>query len=144
VSSDTKLNDLRQLHDEFISAYYKRLTALMLRVNARDRIDTESLLSLLEFVTLNVIMKSFVRDFLNDDTRKKTIRELIMTDRSLKELCNLAEDADRAKKKFHKLMKEKNKTRELAFYKKMISRNLSRDRIQTMLISYKIDATSTD
>jgi phosphoenolpyruvate carboxylase len=131
--------------DEFINVYYKGFTALMLRVKAKDRIiDTESSLFLLESVTLNVVMKSFVRDLLNDDIQKQTIRELIIINRSLKELCNLAEDANRAKKKFHKLMKEKNKTKELAFYKEIMSRNLSRDRIQAMLTSYKIDVTLTD
>jgi hypothetical protein len=144
VSFDTKLNDLKQLHDEFINAYYKRLTALMLRVNVKDKIDTESSLSLLEFVTLNVIMKSFVRDLLNDDIRKKTIRDLIMTDRFFKNLCNLTKNVDRVKKKFHKLMKEENKTRELIFYKKMINRSLSQKRVQAMLVSYKIDVISTD
>jgi hypothetical protein len=89
-------------------------------------------------------MKSFVRDLLNDDIRKKTIRELIMTNRFLRELCNLTEDVDRAKKKFHKFMKEKNKIKKLTFYKEMISRSISQDKVQVMLIFYKIDVISID
>jgi hypothetical protein len=116
----------------------------MLKVEIRDKIDTESLLSLLKFATLNVIMTSFVRDLLNDDTQKKTIRELIMTSKSLRELCNLTKDVDQAKKKFHKLMKKKNKIKKLIFYKKMISRSLFSNRVQAMLTSYKIDVIFID
>ncbi len=144
MSFDTELNDLRQIQNEFIIIYYKRLIAFMLRIEARDRIDTESFLSLLKSATSNVIMKSFVRDLLNDDIRKKTIRELIMTNRFLRELCNLTEDVDRAKKKFHKFMKEKNKIKKLTFYKEMISRSISQDKVQVMLIFYKIDVISID
>ncbi len=144
VNFDIELNDLRQFSDEFINIYDKRLTALMLRVKIRNRTETELSLFLLEFVILNVIMKSFVRDLLNDDTRKKTIRDLIMIDKSLKDLCNLTKNVDRVKKKFHKLMKKENKTKELIFYKKMINKSTFQDKVQIMLIFYKIDAIFID
>jgi hypothetical protein len=104
VNFDTELNELRQTFDEFINIYYKRLTALMLRVKVKNRVSSSELsLFLLKFIILDVIMKSFVRDFINDDIRKKIIRELIMIDKSLKELCNLTKDANKVKKNFKNL-----------------------------------------
>ncbi len=123
VNFDTELNELRQTFDEFINIYYKRLTALMLRVKVKNRVSSSELsLFLLKFIILDVIMKSFVRDFINDDIRKKIIRELIMIDKSLKELCNLTKDANKVKKNFKNLWRKKTKQENWIFTKKWLTK----------------------
>ena len=143
TSFDTELGEMKQKPDETINSYHKRLLALMLRYGVKDRPLAGSL-SLLESAILDVIMKTFVRGLLDDEVRKETIRGLSAAGRSLRGLCSLAEDADRSKKEFQKLMEEENKSRELEFYKDMVQRSMPKDRLEAMLASYRAGPIPTD
>jgi seryl-tRNA synthetase len=112
----------------------------MLRVDAKDRSAIEAL-SLLKSAILDVIMKTFVRELHDDDVRKKTIRELIAADRSLRRLCTMTENANRSKREFRKLMKKENKSRKLKFYKEMIQRIMSKEKIESMLASFRAESS---
>ena len=110
----------------------------MLRVGARDRPAAGlAVLSLLESATLDVIMKAFVKGLFDDEVRKDTIRGLTTTGRSLRGLCTLAEDADRAKKELHKLLDEEHKTRELDFYRDVVRQNMAQEKIESLLATYR-------
>ena len=138
VSFDIELSELKQRPDEPISSYYKRFTALMLRVGARDRPAAGlAVLSLLESATLDVIMKAFIKGLFDDEVRKDTIRGLTTTGRSLRGLCTLAEDADRAKKELHKLLDGEHKTRELEFYRDVVRQNMAQEKIESLLATYR-------
>ncbi len=72
----------------------------MLRVEAKNRFSTRTeTLSLLKSTTFDVVIKTFVRELLNDDVRKKIIKNFAMIERFLRELCTMTEDANRSKKK---------------------------------------------
>lgn len=86
----------------------------MSRVGAKDR-PTVGSLSPLEAATLDIIMKSFVRGLYDNEVRRDTIRGLTIANRSLRELCALAENADRSKYELQKLMEEENRSMELQF-----------------------------
>ncbi|MCJ1464755.1 hypothetical protein MMC07_003368 [Pseudocyphellaria aurata] len=133
----TELNELKQRHDESISSYHKRVSALMLRVGAKYR-STSGTLSLLESATLDVIMKSFVRGLYDNEVRKETIRGLIVTGRSLRGLVSLAEDADRSKRELKKLLDEESKTIEFQFYRDIIQQTMPKDKVESMLASYRL------
>ncbi len=140
LSFDTELSEIRQKSNEIIIVYYKRFLTFMLRVDAKDRSAIEAL-SLLKSAILDVIMKTFVRELHDDDVRKKTIRELIAADRSLRRLCTMTENANRSKREFRKLMKKENKSRKLKFYKEMIQRIMSKEKIESMLASFRAESS---
>ena len=70
----------------------------MFKIAVRDRSTIERLF-LFEEVTLGKITKIFVKKLYDENVRKKTIREFIISNRFLRELFVIAENADRFKKK---------------------------------------------
>lgn len=60
-----------------------------------------------------------------------------IANRSLRELCALAENADRSKHELQKLMEEENKSMELQFYKDMVARIMPKEHVDTMLANYR-------
>ena len=70
----------------------------MFKIAARNRSINERL-TLLEKATLNEIIKAFAKDLHDENVKKKIIRELIISDRFLRELFAIAKNADRFKKK---------------------------------------------
>lgn len=108
---DIELKEMKQRPNETIQIYYKRFLALMVRYEVKDRLMTECL-STLESAILDITMKTVVL--------QEIIRGLTVVDRFFRELFVLAEDADRSRRKFQKLMEEENRFRELEFYKESI------------------------
>ena len=106
INFDTELGEMKQKPNEIINSYHKRLLALMLKYEIKNRLLTENLF-FLKFVILNVIMKIFVRDLLNNEVRKKTIRELFAAENFFRRLCSLTKNVNKSKKKFQKFMKKK-------------------------------------
>ena len=141
-SFDIELDDLKQQFDESMTAYYKRTMTLMLKTDAKNRTSNKNLSSL-KHSTLNIVMKAFVKSLADIDVRKKTIRDFIMIERSLKRLFNLAEDSNRVRKKLNKFMKKERRNRELTFYKKMIRKNMSQKRIEALMTSYETHSISS-
>ena len=134
-SFDVELSDFKQKSIEFILFYYKRIVVLMLKANVRDRISNRKLFSF-EHFTLDIIMKIFVKSLSNNNVRKKIIRELIHFDRSLKRLFNLAENDDKVEKKLKKLQKKNRKNKELLFYRELIEKNMSKEKIASFITFY--------
>lgn len=114
----------------------------MLRVDARDRSsDTRNELSLLKSATLDIILKAFVKGLADEDVKKDTIRGLSISGRSLRGVCNLAEDALRSKKELKKFLDEELRAKELQFYKSVVQKNMNPEKIQALLASYKSHPT---
>ncbi len=67
----------------------------MLRIKVKNRSSAETLF-LLKSAILDVIMKTFVRELLDDEIRKKIIKDLAMIERSLRKLCTMIKDANRS------------------------------------------------
>jgi len=69
---DMELTDLKQ-QDESLSAYYKRVTAMMQRVGARDRphVATEKPLTPLEVAKLDTVMRAFIKGLADVDLRSR-------------------------------------------------------------------------
>ena len=100
ISFDTELSELKQ-HDESLSAYYKRLLAMMQRVGARDRptqiSESSPMLSMLEEAILESVIKAFLRGLADPDVRREATRAVAAPDRSLRGAYTLAEEARRTK-----------------------------------------------
>lgn len=143
ASFHTELGEFRQRPDETISTYYKRLLVLMTRGGARDRPAVGSL-SVLESSTLGIILKSFALGLYDEDVRREATRGLTVPDRSLRELCALAENAFRSKRELQKLTEEENRSIELQFYRDMAAHAMPRERIDSMLAIYRAGPVSTD
>ena len=70
---DNELANLRQKPDEPLNTYYKRVTNLMQRVDAKDRPINSAVdsLILLESTILNTIFRAFIRELSNTEVKKK-------------------------------------------------------------------------
>lgn len=136
VTFHIELDDFRQNSDEIIDAYHQRLLNLMFKIIVRDRPTTEKL-SLLKKTTLRKITKAFAKNLLDEDVRRETIRDLIISDRFLRELFLIAENADRSKRKMKKIMEKKNRVMKLEFYRDFVAKATSRERIESMLAQYR-------
>ena len=132
----SELGEFRQGSNETISSYHKRLLNLMSRVAAKDRPITGRL-SLLEEATLGEITKAFARGLHDGDVRRETLRGLTTSDRSLREIVSIAENADRSKRELRKIMEEENRSVELEFYKNMVAKTTPKERIESMLAQYR-------
>ena len=106
INFHIELEKFRQKTNESINAYYKRMLNFMSRVAVRNWFVVERLF-FLKKATLEKITKTFVKKLHDDDVKKKIIRELIIFDRSLRELFVIAKNADQFKKKMKKIMKKK-------------------------------------
>ena len=138
VSFDVKLIELRQRDDESLVDYYKRIINLMQRINAKNKsafVVTITLI-LFEFAMLNIILRAFIKDLLNSEIRKKTTKDMISSNRSLRTIYQLAEKTRRINIEIKKLFDEKLKYDELSFYKNLTQRNLFRHQIKILLTKY--------
>lgn len=137
IPFDVEISELRQRSDEALSAYYKRVCNLMQRVGTRDRSTaTHSTLTVLESTMLDTILRAFVRGLSDNNIRKEATRGMAATDRSLKSIYNLAEEARRSNLEVQKLFEEEFKHDELEFYKSLAQKNLQKHQIEALLTSY--------
>ncbi|KAK4697103.1 hypothetical protein P7C71_g925, partial [Lecanoromycetidae sp. Uapishka_2] len=90
---------------------------------------------------LDTILRAFIRG-LNDTTiRKEATRGMAASDRSLKNIYSLAEEARRTNIEIQKLWDKEVKSDELHFYKKLAQTNIPQNQIDTLLTSYHIAKT---
>lgn len=138
VPFDVELSDLRQKPDEPLATYYKRITNLMQRVGAKDRPAASSgtTLTLLESAMLDTILRAFIRGLIDTNVRKEATRGMASSDRSLKVIYNLAEEARRTNIEVQKLFEEEVKHDELVFYKQLALANMAKPQIDALLTSY--------
>ena len=88
---------------------------------------------------LDTVLRSFVRELLDSNVRRDTLRELISANRSLIELHIIAEESRRAKIEYERLQSEIIKVQELKFYKKLIQRNMSNHQIEMLKTIYNVN-----
>ena len=143
ISFDTELSELKQ-HDESLSAYYKRLLAMMQRVGARDRptqiSKSSPVLSMLEEAMLESVMKAFLRGLVDPDVRREATRAIAAPDRSLHSAYTLAEEARRTKAEIKKLNDEEYKTKENELLRSIIQKTMSRSQLDNLVSSYQANA----
>jgi len=88
ISFDVKLFKLRQCSDEALVIFYKRVTSLMQRVEAKDKSAFSSfiILTLLKSAMLNIILRAFIKKISNHIVQREVMRDMIATDRLLKSI----------------------------------------------------------
>ena len=136
----TKLFDLKQKSNESLTIYYKRIINMMQRIDIRNRSITISIvvdtLSLLESTMLNIILKAFIRDLSNQKIKKKIIKNMTATNKSLRFIYQLIEETRRINLKIQKLFDDDFKRNELSFYKQLTMENLFKTQINSLFIEY--------
>jgi hypothetical protein len=134
---DVKLSELTQRAEEFLISYYKRVSDLMQRVEARDKqFVRNSILFFLKFIMLDIILRAFIHELFDSKIRKKVIKRMISANRSLKIIYQLAKKVRRTNLKIQKLYDEELRRDELKFYKNLTQNNLSKHQIEVMFASY--------
>ena len=106
INLDSEIIELKQLKNESLSTYYKRIINLLIRADDKNRsrkFTKVIFLSSLKATMLDTMMRFFVRDLRNLNVRKNTLRELVFSDRSLLDLHTIAEKSKRTKLKYVKL-----------------------------------------
>ncbi len=139
ISIDVKLTELRQKSDETLISYYKRVTELMQRVDARDRSNPhadEFILSFLKSVMLNTILRAFIRELFDSEIRREAIRDMISSNRSLKTIYQLTKETRRTNIEIQKLYEKEIRQNELSFYRDLIQQSISQTKIEIMLTQY--------
>ncbi len=142
VSIDVELVELKQKSDETLVSYYKRMTSLMQRVDARNRSISssshlsESILFSLKSAMLNIILRTFIRELFELEIRREAIRDMISSDRSLKIIYQLIEKTRRINIEIQKLYDEEVRQNELSFYRELTQQSLSQTKIEVMLTQY--------
>jgi hypothetical protein len=143
VLIDVELIELKQKSNEILTSYYKRMTSLMQRVDARDRSVSssfthlfESTLFSLKSIMLNIILRAFIRELFESKIRREAIRDMISSDRSLRIIYQLIEKTRRINIEIQKLYDEEVRQNELSFYRKLIQQSLSQIKIEIMLTQY--------
>ena len=121
---DVELSELKQ-QDESFATYYKRVTSIMQRVGAKNRI-TETPLILFESTMLDTIMRAFLKDLPDNHVRHETTKKLIAVDKNLKDIYTLTEEARRIKHKLRQILNEKIKTKKLEILRSLIQKNMTK------------------
>ena len=135
MSFDIELAELHQRTDEPLATYCKRVTNIMQRVGAKDR-PTSGTLTLLESAILDTILRAFIRGLTDIEVRREATRGMASSDRSLRSIYNLAEEARRTNLEIQKMLEEEMKTEELDFYKQLAQQNLPKHQIDAFLTQY--------
>jgi hypothetical protein len=139
ISIDVKLTELRQKSNETLVFYYKRVTELMQRVDARDRSNLhadEFILSSLKSVMLNTILRAFIRELSDSEIRREAIRDMISSNRSLKTIYQLTKETRRINIEIQKLYEKEIRQNELSFYRDLTQQFISQTKIEIMLTQY--------
>lgn len=137
ISFGTELGELKQ-KDESLSAYYKRLTAMMQRVGARDRPqlgESSNELSMLEQAMLESIMKAFLRGLADPDVRREATTGLASPDRSLRGVFTLAEEARRTKSEISKLNEGEYKSKEVELLRMLVQKTMPKAQLDKIISS---------
>jgi len=143
MSFDAELAELRQRPDETLVSFYKRVTNLMQRVGAKDRpaFTSSITLTLLESAMLDTILRAFIKGISDHAVQREATRGMAATDRSLKSIYNLAEEARRTNLEIQKLFEEEVKSKELTFYKNLAERNMTKSQIDALMTAFHSAAT---
>jgi hypothetical protein len=89
VSFGTEMTELRQLPEEPLLPYYRRVLALMSRVGAKDKhrptrgatpTPTLASLSSLESAMLDTILRAFIRGIADEEVKHAVLRHMVSPD----------------------------------------------------------------
>jgi beta-glucosidase/6-phospho-beta-glucosidase/beta-galactosidase len=111
----------------------------MQRIDARNRSSShvdEFILSFLESIMLDIILRAFIRELFDSKIRREATREMISLDRSLKIIYQLTEETRRTNIEIQKLYDEEVRQDELSFYRELTQQSLSQIKIEAMLTQY--------
>ena len=110
----------------------------MQRVGARDRpLGTGVVLTMLESATLDIILRAFIRGFNDLEVRKEAAaRGMTASDRSLRGIYQIAEEAERSRSELQKLEEEERRLNELSAYKQLACQNQTKQQVDSFLSSY--------
>ncbi len=141
IPIDVELAELKQKSDETLASYYKKITSLMQRVDARDRPSPishaeGSALSSLKSAMLDTILRAFIRDLIDPEIRREATRDMTSPNRSLKTIYQLTEKARRTNIEIQKLYDEEIRQNELSFYRELTQQSLPQAKIEAMLTQY--------
>lgn len=142
VPFDVELAELRQKVDESLANYYKRTLNLITRHGGRDR-PANTTLGNWEAATLDTVLRAFIRGISDLDVRREATKGMSMSERSLKSVYTLAEEARRTNQDIQKMLEEELKADELTFYKTLAERNLSKHKIDALLNSFHTAKAAT-
>ncbi len=85
----------------------------------------------------------WIDSLISDHTvQKEATRGMAATDRSLKSVYNLAEEARRSNLEIQKLFEEEMKSKKLIFYQDLAERNMSKSQIDALMTAYQSSAAS--
>ncbi len=139
---DVELVELKQKSDEILASYYKRVTSLMQRIDARDRSQSslahvsDFILFSLESVMLDIILRAFIRELFDSEIRRETTRDMISSNRSLKTIYQLIEKARRINIEIQKLYEKEIRQNKLSFYRDLTQQFIFQIKIEIMLTQY--------
>lgn len=107
---DTKLKNIKQKLKKIIEIYYKKFQTFIFRYKIKNRFITKNLI-LLKSINLNIIIKTFIRNLLNDKIRKKIIRNLFVAKIFLRKLCSFVENTNQFKFFFLEIYERKKNSK---------------------------------
>ena len=139
ISFDNEVADLKQKDEKALLTYYKQMSDLLIRVEAKNRLRHHSeivSLSSLKSAMLDTVLKFFIRSIQNTDIKKETLWELVTSEQSLQSIYTLTEKVRRVKIELCKLMNEDVKSCQLIFYKLLAEWNMSAHQLESLIISY--------
>ena len=137
LSTKIELYEFKQSDKESLIAYYKRVTIHMQKIDARDRVvDANTFLIVLKVYILDTILRVFIKEISDSKIKKKTIKRMMTTNRSLTKIYQLAKKVRRTRVKIRKFKKKKIHLLKFVFFKEMIQNNLSSQQLKTFYTFY--------
>lgn len=138
INFDSELQNFKQKNDESLLVYYKRILLMMQKIEVKDKsiFNSGILLSSLERVMLDFIIRVFIRGLLDDQMRLNLIKMLTFSERFLRGVYILTKKSRRTKKKFQKFKNEQIKQKKLNFLRDVMQRNMISTQIQTLKTFY--------
>lgn len=135
LSFHAELLELRQRVDETLTSYYSRAINFIRKYAAKDR-SAGKTLSLAESSLLDTFLRQWVEGLTNSEVKRKAAEGMAATDRSLRKVSTVADEARRVNLEIERLFEDEQNENDLVFYKKA-ERNLTLAQIQAMRASYK-------
>ena len=109
---------------------------MMQRIDDKNRFFT-IVFNILKSIMFDIIMKTFIKNIIDSNVKKKTIKKLTTIDRFLKITYNFAKKIKRIKLEIKKQMNEKFKIKELKFYKTLTQKFMFLIQLKSFMIFYQ-------
>ena len=139
IPFDLEIASLRQRPEESLAAYYKRVSNMMQRVGVRDRptpLPTATSLASSESIVLDTVLRAFIRGLGDPKLKIEATRGMASSDRSLRSIYQMAEEAHRTNEEIQKLHDEESKSDQLELYRNLIHQYLPKHQVDSLLASH--------